>query len=140
MVLSALLFAVCHFFGKPPSPARVGVGSGFETLAGMLGGFAEWGRFMPAFGTLFLLGTLLALSCWREGDLYFAFGLHAGLVFWVKVRGVLTETPRGSLSGGDFLSGWSSFYLAAVGVMVYSVLWYRGKREEVRGHGTDGSE
>jgi uncharacterized protein len=41
-------------------------------------------RLIPAFFTLFVAGSILALSYQRTGALYFSIGLHAGWIFWLK--------------------------------------------------------
>jgi len=128
LVLSALLYSAAHFFARPEPPARPGIGSGFETLAGMMTGFADPDRLIPAFATLFVLGSVLALSRWDAGDLYFAFGLHSGVVFWSKMRGVLTRTAPGNAGGGDLVSGWPALALACVVLVLYWVI----RRERFR--------
>lgn len=115
--ISSLAYATVHFFGRPPEPNEVGWVSGFETLAGMLGGPGSWELLMPGFGTLFLVGVLCALSYERYGTVYFAVGFHVALVFWMKTRGLMTRGVAESLGGGDLLSQWLVFALAGMAVV-----------------------
>lgn len=119
ILVSSGFYSLVHFFGRPGSPAEVTWLSGVETLLGMMGGLVEWSRLVPAFVTLFLLGLLLGLSRYRDGSVHFSVGLHAGLVFWVKMRGVLTQTPPGQARGGDLLQGWLPLVMTWVGLMFY---------------------
>ncbi len=128
MILSSVGYGIVHYFGKPETPVGVRWFSGFEVLMGMMGGPESWRGFMPGFGTLFLLGMLLAMSTWRDGNVFFAVGLHAGLVTCMRMRGTLTMTPEGVISRGDPLSGWLPLALAAAGVGIYGWWALRGKR------------
>jgi membrane protease YdiL (CAAX protease family) len=85
----------------------------------MMGTLVMWGRLMPAFVTLFLLGVLLGLSRQREGNVYFAMGLHAGIVFSAKMRGLFTQNGEGVLQGGELMSSWPALLLSVVGVVAY---------------------
>lgn len=127
--VSSFLYAITHFFARPPRPSAVEWDTGFEALAGMLAGFMEWDRFLPGFCTLFLLGVMLAVSRWREGSLFFALGVHGAVVFWVRWRGGMTQSPPGVSGAGNMLSGWAPFHMAGVGVLLYlkSVAGWRSK-------------
>lgn len=123
--VSSALYALVHFFHRPPTPEVVTWHSGYDVLAAMMRGFAEFEGWVPAYVTLFLLGVLLGVSCLREGNLYFAMGLHGGLVFWIKLRGLLTSTGPAAPQGHTILSGWLAFWVVAVGLGVYLWWWRR---------------
>lgn len=94
--------------------------AGFQTLIGMLAGFGDWDRLMPEFLTLFLLGFLFARMRFKEGGVHGAVGWHAALVFWIKMRGLLTGTSPIGLKGGDLLSGEPALLLTGLFVLAYS--------------------
>ena len=76
----------------------------------MARGIAAPEALFPHALTLILGGVALGLACLRTGNLWFAIGLHAGWVFWLKV--FKTVTAPGAGEGGAFwgtdklLDGW----------------------------------
>ncbi len=119
VVVTSLLYSASHFLRKPDAPHEVTWTTGYETLLGMLGTLVMWDRLMPAFVTLFLLGVLLGLSRLREGNVYFAMGLHAGIVFSAKMRGLFTQNGEGVPQGGELMSSWLALLVSVVGVIAY---------------------
>ncbi|MGE3309071.1 MAG: lysostaphin resistance A-like protein [Limisphaerales bacterium] len=124
-------YSLAHFFSRPEPPNEVTWVSGFEVLAGMLSGFGAWDRLLPAFLTLFLLGVLFALMRLRERGVHGAVGLHAALVFWMKMRGLFTATSPIAPSGGDLISGAPALVLTGALVIAYLILSHvRGARSD----------
>jgi len=119
LILSSGFYALVHFFAdKVPQPETVTCLSGFVTLGQLLGGFAEFERFVPGFFSLFVAGALLALAYQRTGSLYFSIGLHAGWIFWLKSYGFLTKA---SVKGESWfwgtsklINGWLAFLVLMV--------------------------
>ena len=109
-ILSSALYALLHFFEKPENPRYIEWNSGLYVLADMLRGFTNWNTLIPAFLNLTLVGLLLARAFDRTGSLYFSIGLHAGLVFWLKSFGFLTnpKLPNASSFWGTdkLVDGW----------------------------------
>jgi hypothetical protein len=125
--ISSLIYALVHFFQKPPPPPTVEWYSGLVALGQMLGGFIEPRLLIPAFFTLTLAGAILALAYHRSGNLWFSIGLHAGWIFWLKAYKKLTRAmPDTALRwwGTDnLIDGWfAAMMLAAVLVVLWLVL------------------
>jgi uncharacterized protein len=110
LTTSSAVYALLHFFQKPPAPEQVTWSSGLESLLQMLRGFSEVGSLVPGFFTLTLAGAILALAFQRTGNLYFSIGLHAGWVFWVKSYSLLTRAQPGAglafWGSNKLIDGW----------------------------------
>jgi membrane protease YdiL (CAAX protease family) len=110
LVLSSAVYALLHFLERPESPGQVAWSSGLAVLLGMLGGFADAGKFIPAFFNLTLVGMILGLGYQRLGSLHFSIGLHAGWIFWLKSYSFLTEGSAGNavwlFGTGRLIDGW----------------------------------
>jgi len=131
VVVSSVIYALAHFLGRPVMHGEVGWGSGFEILIRMLVGDGAKTPWIPGVLTLFFLGVLFSLSFWREGTLYFAMGMHGGVVFWGKLRAVLTRTREGVSVSSDPLSGWVTLALAILAIWVY--FGWLGREEKKSG-------
>jgi hypothetical protein len=129
LLVSSLVYALVHFFQRPPSPEPVTWASGFVVLAAMLRGLGEVATLVPGFFSLTLAGAILAYAYQRTGNLYFPIGLHAGWIFWLKCYGFLTvEVPGASpaLWGtGRLLDGWLALALLA---LAFAVVWFAFRR------------
>jgi membrane protease YdiL (CAAX protease family) len=88
---SSALYALVHFFRRPESPAEIGPWSGFDILAGMSAGFADWQSLVPGLLNLAIAGWILARCVERTGSLWLSVGLHAGWIFWLKSYAFLTR-------------------------------------------------
>jgi hypothetical protein len=112
VVSSSLIFAILHFFQRTELSTPVDWFSGLKLLPRMLQGFSDWDALVPGFFTLAVLGTVLAIAYERTGNLYFSIGLHAGLIFWLKTYGFVTQetSPGGSSFWGTnkLTDGWIS--------------------------------
>lgn len=117
-LISSLLYAILHFFERPETPYRIHWYSGLVVLGQMMRGFADWQALIPGLLNLTLVGAALCLAFERTRSLFFSFGMHAGLIFWVKSFGFVTRPSADAnlwLWGGDKLvDGWSTFALLAV--------------------------
>lgn len=127
--VSSAIYGIVHFFGRPQSPAHIDWTSGFTILGGMLAGFGEPRAVIPGFLSLTLLGVILALAFQRSGALFLSMGIHAALVFWLKIYSVTTNpVPNANIwfwGGEKLIDGWFCFILLAA-----TALWFRPKKNE----------
>ena len=131
LVLSSALYALVHFFERPPSPASVSWFSGFETLGQMLEGITQWATLFPTFFTLTLVGVILGQMYDRTGSLFAPIALHAGWIFWLKLYSAVTVVhPAGPVrifGSGKLIDGWTA--LAVMGLCAWlSTSWQPKKR------------
>src|SRR5205814_9527542 len=84
LLVSSVVYAIVHFFQRPPSPEPITWYSGFLVLGRMLEGFVEWHVLLPGFLTLTVAGPILGLAYLQTRTLYFSIGLHAWWIFWLK--------------------------------------------------------
>jgi membrane protease YdiL (CAAX protease family) len=128
---SSAIYALVHFFQRPPAPARVEWWTGFATLGGMLQGFVQPDLLMPGFFTLLIAGWMLGLGYQRTGTLYFSIGLHAGWIFWLKSYNILTapvSSANVSLWGtSKLIDGW-----LALGTLAAAAVLMRGTQGRTR--------
>jgi membrane protease YdiL (CAAX protease family) len=130
-LVSSGVYALVHFFQKPPPPENITWVSGFAMLPRMLHGFAELETLAPGFFALTLTGLILAMGYHRMGNLYFPIGLHAGWVFCLKLYGFLTAAQPGADAGfwgtEKLIDGWLALIVLAPVLIAVSV-WPRQKR------------
>ncbi len=111
-VVSSAVYSAVHFIKHGGAPMPVQWDSGLALLWRML---AHPPPLVPAFFTLFVAGSILALSYQRAGALYFPIGLHAGWIFWLKSCRLLfhpsaaTPSLQSFWGGADLIDGWLSF-------------------------------
>ncbi len=109
LLASAAVYSILHFLARVQHTGPVGWDAGLALLPRMVRGIAAPENLLPAL-TLALGGVALGLAYHRAGNLWFAIGLHAGWVFWLKVY--KTVTAPGATAGGAFwgtdklLDGW----------------------------------
>lgn len=87
LVLSSAVYALAHLVR---SPAHYYLGTfdptaGFHNLAGSVAQFSHPATALPALLGLFLLGLVLGEAFLTTGTVYFAGGIHAGLVLGAKL-------------------------------------------------------
>jgi membrane protease YdiL (CAAX protease family) len=114
VALSSAVYAAVHFIQKAEMDQPVQWNSGLALLWQML---SHPPPLIPAFLTLFVAGSILALTYQRTGALYFSIGLHAGWIFWLKSYRFLTHAtgPGRSFWGTDnLIDGWVSFLVLAI--------------------------
>ncbi len=127
IVISSLIYSALHFLARVEHTGPVEWHSGFALLPRMLRGIAAPENLAPAGLTLAVGGAVLALAYHRTGTLWFAIGLHAGWVFWLKV--FKTVTTPGAAAGGAFwgtdklLDGWLA--CGVMLVLLVGVAWSR---------------
>ena len=112
VLLTALLYAATHFFGKARiAPQDVTPWSGLALLAQSLQAFAHFGGIADAFLALMAVGVVLALVRQASGNIAGCLGLHAGWVWVMLVAHELTAPRRDAalsflLSRFDGFVGW----------------------------------
>jgi len=114
LVVSSVVYSAVHFIQKGGTPAPARWYSGLALLWDML---CHPPALIPAFLTLFVAGSILALSYQRTGALYFSIGLHAGWIFWLKSYRFFFHPAAGNSSfwGTDnLIDGWLSFIVLTV--------------------------
>jgi membrane protease YdiL (CAAX protease family) len=135
-LLSSAIYALLHFFEKPPEPHMIEWNSGFIVLGQMFRGFAKWEALMPGFFNLLLVGLLLCLAFERTGSLLFSVGLHAGFVFWVKSYGLVTnDVPGGNewlWGSSKLVDGWVAGLLLLGMYLVFVKILPGKNRENLR--------
>ncbi|MBV9726207.1 MAG: CPBP family intramembrane metalloprotease [Gammaproteobacteria bacterium] len=134
VVLTALLYAATHFFGKfHIPPEQVGPHSGLDLLAGTLHAFAHPAGIADAFLALAAVGVVLGLLRATTGNIAACIGLHAG---WVWVMLVVHELaqPRPHAPLGYLLSrhdGFVGWLVLGWTVLLALPLWrfYQARNE-----------
>jgi membrane protease YdiL (CAAX protease family) len=114
LVVSSAVYAAVHFIKSGATALPVQWHSGLALLWQML---CHPPPLVPAFFTLFVAGSILALSYQRTGALYFSIGLHAGWIFWLKAYGFLSH-PSGAHSSfwgtDNLIDGWLSLLVLVI--------------------------
>ena len=127
---SSLIFALVHFFERPPAPSEITPWTGLWTLGQMLHGWVEWRTWMPAFLTLCLAGWILASLYKRSGAIYASIGLHTGWIFWLKAYGAFTAPQPGASpwvwGSSRLLDGW-----IALVAMILCLIWVVRKQSRL---------
>ncbi len=133
-ILSSGVYALLHFFDKPPTPEHVTWASGFVTLGGMLGGFVDVEKLVPAFLNLFLLGCIFAAAYERRKTLYFGIALHAALIFCVKSFAFFTSEAAGASTrawgGNRLVDGWAATVALTTFLLLLSLFLKPSHRNE----------
>ncbi|MEP6664164.1 MAG: CPBP family intramembrane glutamic endopeptidase [Verrucomicrobiota bacterium] len=124
LAVSSAIYAIVHFFARPPPPETIKWFSGFVALGGMFRGFVDWPVLVPGFFNLLIVGAILALAYQRTGDLYFSIGLHAGWIFSLKSYGALTKKAHSAHLAffGSFkiVDGWlATLVLSLVFILLF---------------------
>jgi uncharacterized protein len=92
-VIASLIFSSVHF-AKPRPPVGTVYGhwhSGLDLISHMFNTVDLGPQFFPLALTLFFLGMVLCAFYQRTGSLYFSIGLHAGLVWLMRIGGYFFE-------------------------------------------------
>jgi len=109
VLLTALLYAASHFFGKARiAPEDVTAWSGVALLAQSLQAFAHFTGILDAFLALTAVGVVLALVRRASGNIAACLGLHAGWV-WVMLVAHALAVPRPAAPLGFLLSRFDGF-------------------------------
>jgi membrane protease YdiL (CAAX protease family) len=124
--ISSGLYAILHFFARPENPTVVDWKAGFIVLGRMLQGFADFQQVVPGFFSLALLGVILALAFRRTGALCMSMGIHAALVFWIKLFGFGADTnPKANTwfwGTEKLVDGWFCFILLGITTIYFAKL------------------
>jgi membrane protease YdiL (CAAX protease family) len=123
MIASSCIYSVTHFFARPQDPAQIDWSSGFKILGGMLAGFTDLETVFPGFLSLTLVGIMLVLAFRQTGALYVSMGLHAALVFWIRLYSLSTNqlTNGNSWFWGTekLIDGWFCFLLLSAATLLF---------------------
>ena len=132
IVLTSILFAASHFFGKVRIPAeQVTAWSGVALITGTLHTFADPLGIADAFLCYAAVGMVLAVVRASTGNIAASLGLHAGWV-WIMLiahelsQPVETSPLRFLLSRFDGFVGW--LVLACLVPMGFGLRWFYGVR------------
>ena len=112
IILTSVLFAASHFFGKVRIPAEaVTAWSGVALITGTLHAFADPLAIADAFLCLTAVGVMLAAVRAETGNVAATLGLHAGWVWVILVAHELAQPVASSplrflLSQFDGFVGW----------------------------------
>ena len=112
VILTSILFAATHFFGKIRIPAdQVTAWGGVDLLTGTLHAFSDPLGIADAFLCLAGVGVVLAVVRAKTGNIAASLGLHAGWVWVMLVAHELTKPDdtsplRPLLSQFDGFVGW----------------------------------
>jgi hypothetical protein len=133
LLISSVIYALVHFLHHAEFTGAVTWNSGLVLLPQMLGGFADFYAFVPAFFNLTLAGILLGLAYQRTGNLYFSIGLHAGWIFWLKTYGAfIANAPHAGTwfwGTGKMVDGWLSFIVLVATLALFKFLPLKRKSE-----------
>jgi uncharacterized protein len=120
--MSSAIYALLHFFERPPPPEVIHWASGLALLPRMMRGFGEWEMLVPGFFNLTLAGVILGLAYQRMGSLYFSIGLHAGWIFWLKAYRSLTRESADAAvwfwGSGQLIDGWLGLVVLSLALLV----------------------
>ena len=133
-VIGSLIFSSVHF-AKPRPAAGAVFGhwySGLELIPQMFNTVNLGPNFFPLAMTLFLLGVVLCAFYQRTGSLYFSIGLHAGLVWLMRIGGYYFEPNETKLSwlfGNSDVISKSYVALMVMAVFAAVSLWLARGRD-----------
>ena len=126
--IAGVIYSAVHF-AKPRPPVGVVYGhvySGIDLIPHMFNTVDLGPHFFPLALTLFLLSVVLCALYQRTGSLYVSIGLHAGLVWVMRIGGYFLERNEAVLPwlfGGDMVVSKSWVALLVVGLFTAGSLW-----------------
>ncbi|MBB4634303.1 CPBP family intramembrane glutamic endopeptidase [Longimicrobium terrae] len=128
---SSAVYAIVHFMGRPANPPVVDWTAGLRVLPGMLAGMTALHTLFPAFLSLALAGTILALAYHWTGELSASIGIHAGWIFWLKYYGMITRGAPGAdpwfWGSRKLVDGWLAFIAIVVVLGIVLLMARRGR-------------
>lgn len=129
ILLTSLLYAAVHFIAYPEPAGSVHWHTGLALFPAALTGLTD-PAILDHFLTLFLLGVLLAMLRWRDGNIWRAFGLHAGVVMIIKLDSYVTDSTTDTglaylVSDHDSRLGWLSAGWLLILIIFYAFYCYR---------------
>jgi uncharacterized protein len=137
-VIASLIYSAVHF-AKPRPPVGAVYGhwhSGLDLIPYMFNTVDMGPHFFPLALTLFFLGMVLCAFYQRTGSLYFSVGLHAGIVWLMRIGGYFFERHEARLPwlfGGDDVVFKSFIALFVMGAFTVVSLWLARGRFRGRG-------
>jgi membrane protease YdiL (CAAX protease family) len=136
-VIASLIYSAVHF-AKPRPPVGVVYGhwySGLELIPQLFNTVDMGPQFFPLALTLIFLGMVLCAFYQRTGSLYFSIGLHAGLVWLMRIGGYFLERNEAQLpwlfGSGEVVSK-SYIALFVMGAFMAVSLWLARGRSRGR--------
>lgn len=137
-VISSVIYSAVHF-AKPRPVVGAVYGhwySGLDLIPQLFNTVDLGPHFFPLALTLFFLGMVLCAFYQHTGSLYFSIGLHAGLVWLMRIGGYFLERNEARwpwlFGDGDVVSK-SYIALFALGVLLAVSLWLARGRLRERG-------
>lgn len=132
VIFSSLLYSAVHFIEYPEPAGVVHWHTGMELFPAALAKFAEI-EILSHFMTLFLLGVLLAMLRWRDGHIWRAFGLHAGIIMAIKLNSNITDkitNDRFDFLVSDYSGrlGWLTAVWLLIIIIIYGYYFYRSRQ------------
>ncbi|MFL6503820.1 MAG: CPBP family intramembrane glutamic endopeptidase, partial [Candidatus Udaeobacter sp.] len=113
------VFAAVHFLkGSDREPLIVTWSSGFESIADAFAGFGDPMMVLAAFGTLFLIGCILADARVLTRSLWLPIGLHAG---WIFASGTFSWLARRQMIALPWLG--KNLLVGIIPLAVVAVTW-----------------
>ena len=137
-VIASVVYSAVHF-AKPRPPISAVYGhwySGFDLIPHMFNTVDMGPQSFPLALTLFLLGVVLCAFYQRTGSLYFSIGLHAGLVWLMRIGGYFLERNEARmpwLFGDSDVVSKSYIALFVMGAFMVVSLWMCRGRFRGRG-------
>lgn len=130
--VTSFLYALVHFFDRPPAPSTVDAFTGLWTLGQMLRGFTHVDALVPGLLNLFGVGWMLALARERSGGLALCMGIHAGWILPIKAQAsFISMAPSASpLVWGSHkvFDGWAPSVALALQLVILHLLTRRPAR------------
>lgn len=129
ILLTSLLYSAVHFIEYPEPAGDIHWLTGLQLFPAAIDKLTDPLVF-DHFLTLFLLGVLLSLLRWRDGHIWRAFALHAGIIMVLKLDGYITNPVTGGshdwlVSPADSRLGWLSTIWLLIVVIGYGSYCYR---------------
>lgn len=106
ILLSSLVFSVCHYLRPPSSFILVDPGNadaGFRFLTVLADYAMHPSEYLFGFITLFFAGAILAYARYRTASLWLPIGLHMGWITIAKVAHGITEPTQEHLHAASLL-------------------------------------
>lgn len=133
ILLTSLLYAAVHFIAYPEPTGDIYWYTGLALFPAALAKFTD-PAILDHLLTLFLLGVLLCLLRLRDGHIWRAFGVHAGIIMLIKLDGYITNPVTGTdygwlVSAHSSRFGWLSAFWLLLLVIVYGLYCYRNRRD-----------
>lgn len=127
VIISSGIYSSVHFikFHRVEANSDINLLTGFDILSDSFNSFGN-PAILDYFLALFVFGVLLALVRLNKGDIIQCMGIHAGVVFAIKIIKDLTDYVPGNnfeflVNRNDHLLG----YLAVIFLVIINVVYYQ---------------